>query len=157
MRPLLRAIAFAFPALTAYLLVAPLACRYLDGRFGWGFGAPIWLLCVGGILMLAGAVLAGWTLCLFAWKGNGTPNPLAPPKLLVAAGPYRYSRNPMMLGGWVAGLGLGLVLGSRAFIGFCGFIVLMGSLYVRWIEEPKLLERFGKAYRSYMDQTPRWC
>ena len=156
MKPLLRGIAFALPALTAYLLVAPLACVYVDGRFGWNFGVPVWLRFASGILMLAGTALAGWTLCLFAWVGQGTPNPLAPPKLLVAAGPYRHSRNPMMLGGWLAGLGLGLAVGSPAYLGLCGFIVGMGCLYVHWIEEPKLLDRFGSAYRSYMEQTPRW-
>ena len=100
--------------------------------------------------------LALWSASLFAAMGEGTPNPLAPPVRLVIQGPYRYSRNPMMLGGWLAGLGLALALRSVSLLVAYGVIVVAGCCYVRRIEEPRLLLRFGQAYRNYMSHVPRW-
>jgi len=35
-------------------------------------------------------------------------------------------------------------------------IVVAGGLYVRYIEEPRLRERFGAAYAEYAARVPRW-
>ena len=86
----------------------------------------------------------------------GTPNPITPPRLLVRQGPYRWSRNPMMLAGWTAGIGLGLVFRSPVYIGFCLMLVCAGSVYVWKFEEPRLRARFGEAYDEYRRTTPRW-
>ena len=62
----------------------------------------------------------------------------------------------MMLGGWCAGLGLALALRSPGLVAGCAVVIVAGCAYVRWIEEPRLLRRFGPAYRRYMDSAPRW-
>jgi protein-S-isoprenylcysteine O-methyltransferase Ste14 len=156
MTSLVRSLAFAAPASFTYLVLIPLACGYLDRKFKIGEFVPRGLQLPGALLLLAGAAVAIWTFFLFAFVGHGTPNPLAPPQHLVQVGPYRYSRNPMMLGGWIAGFGLGLLLRSPAFLLFCCVVVFAGAAYVVVIEEPSLVRRFGAAYSDYCRSTPRW-
>jgi protein-S-isoprenylcysteine O-methyltransferase Ste14 len=153
---LARGLAFAAPALTAYLVLAPIACGRLDIVFGVRDAIPGWLQPPGALLVLAGMTVSLWTLFLFAVVGDGTPNPIAPPRNLVRNGPFRYSRNPMMMGGWTAGFGLGLLLGSPCYLALCGVVVLGGAGYVLAFEEPSLLRRFGSAYSDYCLATPRW-
>src|SRR5579872_4932656 len=45
----------------------------------------------------------------FAWKGLGTPAPVAPTRHLVISGFYRYARNPMYLGVVTAVIGEALL------------------------------------------------
>ncbi len=153
---LMRSLAFAAPASAAYLLIAPAICRRLDRLFGMQATGPRWVQLPGVALLLAGASLAIWTFLLFAFIGHGTPNPMAPPRNLVRQGPYRYSRNPMMLGGWIAGFGLGLILRSPSYLLLCAVVVLAGAVYVTALEEPSLLRRFGAPYADYCRSTPRW-
>jgi protein-S-isoprenylcysteine O-methyltransferase Ste14 len=153
---LIRSVALAAPASAMYLVVAPMVCRYLDGRIGFTDWDSPWLAISGALLLVPGIGLAVWTLTLFSVKGQGTPNPLMPPRRLVQAGPYRYSRNPMMLGGWLAGFGLGLVLHSPSYLLFCGAIVAAGMIYVIAFEERSLIRRFGTEYLEYRRCTPRW-
>jgi protein-S-isoprenylcysteine O-methyltransferase Ste14 len=153
---LLRNILLAGPAVLAYAFVVPLAARAADRRCQLSWPLPEWTWIPGLLLIAAGAVLALWTVWLFGTIGAGTPNPLAPPRHLVARGPYRVSRNPMMLGGWVAGFGLALALGSPSLVGALATIVVAGCLYVRYIEEPRLRQRFGIVYSEYAARVPRW-
>jgi protein-S-isoprenylcysteine O-methyltransferase Ste14 len=153
---LVRSVALAAPASLMYLLVAPTVCRYLDGRIGLMDWDLHWLVIPGALLLVPGVALAVWTLVLFSVKGQGTPNPLMPPRWLVQVGPYRYSRNPMMLGGWLAGFGLGLALHSLSYLLFCATIVAAGMIYVIAFEEPSLIRRFGAEYLEYRRTTPRW-
>jgi protein-S-isoprenylcysteine O-methyltransferase Ste14 len=151
-----RSLAFAAPALIAYLVLAPIACGRLDILFGIRDAMPRWSQLPGALLILAGAPVSLWTFVLFLIVGDGTPNPIAPPRKLVRNGPFRYSRNPMMLGGWIAGFGLGLLLRSPSYLALCGVAVLAGAVYVLAFEEPSLLRRFGRVYFDYCAATPRW-
>jgi len=49
-------------------------------------------------LWLIGSVIVLWSFWNFLHEGRGTPAPVEPPKELVAAGFYRYVRNPMYVG-----------------------------------------------------------
>jgi len=153
---LLRGLAFATPAVAVFFVLAPVACGRMDITFGIRDAIPRWLQPLGGMLMVAGTSIALWTLVLFAVIGDGTPNPLAPPRNLVRAGPFRYSRNPMMLGGWFTAFGLSLLLRSLSYLVLCVVVVLVGAVYVVVFEEPSLLRRFGRAYADYCEATPRW-
>jgi len=152
MRRILKNIAPAVPAIIGFVLLAPWLCLQLDRRLGLAFPGHL----LGLIPMVAGSSLGIWTILLFAQVGDGSPNPLAPPRYLVRQGPYRFSRNPMMVGGWLAGIGLGLVLGSPAYLAFCLVVILAGGAYVVYFEEPRLLQRFGAPYTEYCARTSRW-
>ncbi len=144
-----------FPCLV-YLLLIPYLGVQTDHRFAFRWPLASWLSWLGLPLLATGLVIAAWCVRLFATLGEGTPNPMRPPVLLVESGPYRYSRNPMMLAGWVAGLGLALLLQSVTLLAAYGFIVAAGSLYVPFWEEPRMERRFGEIWRTYRAHTPRW-
>ena len=131
----------------------PWHLRRLEGSFRWDGTFWQWL---GVWLVLNGVGLAGWCVDLFHTQGRGTPLPVAPPKQFVAAGPYRFVRNPMVLG-------LLLLLGGEALIGssrlmFCYWLLVAAALhaFIVLVEEPGLQRRFGEGYLRYKRQVPRW-
>lgn len=152
----LRSIAWVAPAILLYALALPLAARSLDRRLGLEWSPPGWLRAVSVLPLALGLALAIWSAWLLTFPGQGTPNPLKPPARLVVRGPYRWSRNPLMIGGWTFGLGLVLALGSSTLIGMYLAIAVIGIVYVRKVEEPRMLERFGEEYRAYAARVPRW-
>ena len=128
-------------------------CHCVEPVTAWRWGIWQW----AGVWLIAnGLGLAAWCVNLFNVEGRGTPLPLDPPKRFVVSGPYRYVRNPMMLG-------MGLILGgeavlcqSRALTGYLLLITVFACLFVRCWEEPDLLRRFDGPYREYQQQVPRW-
>ena len=139
-----------------YLFIIPYVGVQTDHRFAFRWPLVSWLSWLGAPLLAIGLAIAAWCVRLFATLGGGTPNPMQPPVRLVESGPYRYSRNPMMLAGWMAGLGLALLLQSVTVLAAYGFIVAAGSLYVPLWEEPRMERRFGECWRTYRAHTPRW-
>ena len=73
---------------------------------------------------------------------------------VVAAGPYRYVRNPLYLGTFLHTLMLSLLMPPSGAV-VC--IVLIGLFQLRLIaaEEPFLLARFGESYSEYRARVPR--
>ena len=143
--------ASAFVLLWAWLaaLVQP-----LDARLP--FTIPVWARPFGWALVLTGALLALWCIATFVARGRGTPAPFDPPREFVAAGPYRYVRNPMYIGGFGVLLGAGLVLGSPSILGSAVLFLLAMHLLVLLYEEPTLASRFGDPYRRYKSSVHRW-
>ena len=93
---------------------------------------------------------------LFARVGQGTLAPWDPTQKLVAAGPYRYIRNPMISG--VASMLLGeALIGGSWLIGlwFAAF-VLVNHIYFVDSEERGLGRRFGESYLTYKANVSRW-
>jgi len=111
---------------------------------------------LGALLVLAGVALVGWCIALFARVGKGTLAPWDPTSRLVAVGPYRYTRNPMITGVAATLAGQALLSGSRwlAFW-FLTFVVINHGYFIL-SEEPGLEARFGEDYRAYKREVPRW-
>ncbi|MBI4004438.1 MAG: isoprenylcysteine carboxylmethyltransferase family protein [Candidatus Omnitrophica bacterium] len=127
--------------------------RRFEGPWVWHNNFWQWL----GLWLIANGVgLAGWCVNLFNVAGQGTPAPFDPPTQFVASGPYRYVRNPMMLGMFLILGGEVALYQSRAV--WIYTLVLMAGAYsfVRFWEEPELERRFGEAYREYKRRVPRW-
>ena len=117
---------------------------------------PGWLFPVGLALALTGGLVAAACIGTFLTVGRGTPAPFDPPRKFVAAGPYRYVRNPMYLGAAAVILGGGLAIASPAIVLLTlGFLLLM-HLFVVLYEEDALARRFGDSYRRYKATVPRW-
>ena len=95
-------------------------------------------------------------MSLFARVGQGTLAPWDPTRRLVAVGPYRHVRNPMISG--VAGMLLGeaLAFGSWVVAGWALAFVLVNHIYFVVSEEPGLARRFGESYATYRANVPRW-
>lgn len=107
-------------------------------------------------LWLAGAMILLWSFWNFLAQGRGTPAPIDPPKELVAAGFYRYTRNPMYIGV------LGVITGHFLWFGFWNLLIYAGvvflgfNTFVAYYEEPTLRKKFGPAYEEYCRRVPRW-
>lgn len=143
--------ASAFVLLWAWLAAS---VQPLDARLP--FAIPAWARPLGWALALAGALLALWCIATFVARGRGTPAPFDPPREFVAAGPYRYVRNPMYIGGFGVLLGAGLALRSPAIVGLAFVFLLLTHLLVLLYEEPALTRRFGDPYRQYKSSVHRW-
>ena len=108
-------------------------------------------------LVALGAGIDLWALLAFR-SARTTVNPLAPGRssVVVTAGIYRVSRNPMYLGmallllAWCVYLGNPLALLSLVL--FCAYITRFQIIP----EERLLLAKFGAPYASYLAEVRRW-
>ena len=107
-------------------------------------------------LVVLGVALICWSVFSLVTQGQGTPNPDNPPKIMVEEGPYRHSRNPMVIGMLLLLLGMGLLVRSLLLLIYVPTLGLVTQLYLVRTEEPKLSERFGQAYLDYKLRVPRW-
>ena len=116
-----------------------------------------WLpVALGAVLFVSGLALSGWCVGLFARVGQGTLAPWDPTQKLVAAGPYRYVRNPMISGVASMLLGEALILGSWLIGLWFAAFVLVNHIYFVDSEEPGLERRFGESYLTYKANVSRW-
>jgi len=93
----------------------------------------------------------GMILLIMATLNFGT-TPLDKP---VTRGAYRISRHPLSFGGFLTFIGMGIACISWIYLLFAVvFIILMNSLVIS--EERWCLEKYGDAYREYMNRTPKW-
>jgi protein-S-isoprenylcysteine O-methyltransferase Ste14 len=114
------------------------------------------LVQVWGLALLAlGFTLFVASLRRFAVEGHGTLAPWDPPRELVVRGPYRYVRNPMISGVLLVLIAEGLVLRSRAHLGWAAIFFAINATYIPLLEEPDLEYRFGERYREYRRHVPR--
>jgi protein-S-isoprenylcysteine O-methyltransferase Ste14 len=119
------------------------ASFFMDRFFGFPeFVSKTYGRVVSLPFLILGVSLWVWSVWKFL-KTKGTPVPVNPPPKLVTDGPYAYSRNPMLTGVFLFLAGIGILYGSFASI--IGF---------KYIEEPELEKRFGKAYADYRERTP---
>ena len=115
-----------------------------------------WLRLAGAVLLVGGLGLFSWCVSLFARVGRGTLAPWDPTRNLVAVGPYRYVRNPMISSVALMLLGQALLWHSTAIGIWTGAFILINHLYFVFLEEPGLESRFGESYRRYKARIPRW-
>lgn len=132
----------------------------ISGRlFLWAPPLP-WAL-LAAVLMVTGLALSIWSIVHMKKVGEGNPfdaynHELAPrTKHLMTDGPYKYTRNPMLVGIYIYDLGVLLWLQSWwPLVVFALEIVLL-TLQVR-SEEKRLEADFGDEYRAYKQSVPRY-
>jgi protein-S-isoprenylcysteine O-methyltransferase Ste14 len=83
---------------------------------------------------------------------NFVTTPLDKP---VTRGIYRYSRHPMYLTMFLMLLGAGIASASWIFLLLSVVDIILPTLFVE-AEERYCLDKYGDAYREYMNRTPRW-
>lgn len=87
---------------------------------------------------------------------HDTPEDFSPSTLLVVEGIYKYSRNPMYLGGVIILMGLAVTTGNLlAFIAPLVFFLVMHFMFIPF-EEKKLKSTFGEEYMKYSSSVRRW-
>jgi protein-S-isoprenylcysteine O-methyltransferase Ste14 len=110
---------------------------------------------VGLLLTVCGVALAVSAAGLFARLGT-TLVPHHSSSVLVAKGPYRFTRNPMYLS--LAMLYVGATVWTGAWIALALIVVPLGLIMRVFIpmEERQLHERFGESYDAYRARVRRW-
>ena len=119
-------------------------------------GAAALARVAGGSLFLAGLALFAWCVALFARVGRGTLAPWDPARRLVAVGPYRHVRNPMISGVAAMLAGEAAYFRSPPLAAWCVLFVAINHAYFLLSEEPGLERRFGAEYDRYRSAVPRW-
>lgn len=139
------------------LVVPGTIAFYLPWRIARGepIGSPGYVLS-SMLLVLLGGTIYLWCLWDFAAFGRGTPAPIDPPKLLVARGPYRYTRNPMYVGVLTVILGWAVLFRSLALLLYAFAVFAVVHLFVVFYEEPHLRRVFGAQYEDYCSRVGRW-
>jgi protein-S-isoprenylcysteine O-methyltransferase Ste14 len=127
-----------------------------DSRWPTGSSLETAGRAVGVLVLLAGLALFAWCVALFARVGRGTLAPWDPTQRLVAVGPYRYVRNPMITGVAAILAGEALFVGSRLIALWLAAFATINHLYFLLSEEPGLERRFGATYQEYRTAVPRW-
>lgn len=127
----------------------------MDSR--WPDSTAAWSPRVAGVAVLVlGLLLFGWCVLLFVRVGQGTLAPWDPTRRLVAVGPYRHVRNPMISGVALVLVALSLLSGSWLVAAWTSTFVCINHVYFLLSEEPGLQSRFGESYHLYKDHVPRW-
>lgn len=111
---------------------------------------------LGVALMLAGISVLVDSFIRFAWRGLGTPAPVAPTRNLVVTGLYRFVRNPMYLAVIAAILGQALLFGKTSLLLYAVAVWAACHLFVTVYEEPTLESSFGSEYARFCQHVPRW-
>jgi protein-S-isoprenylcysteine O-methyltransferase Ste14 len=124
----------------------------------WRGGADIDPLtaAIGALLIAIGVALVAWTGTLFAKVGRGTLAPWETTSKLVARGPYRYVRNPMITGVGTILAGEALFFRSWGIAIELAVFAVVNAIYFPLVEEPGLRRRFGAEYENYCARVPRW-
>ena len=114
-----------------------------------------------GLLMLAGLALSVWSIVYMRRRGNGNPmdafgHEVAPrTQHLMADGPYRINRNPMLTGTLLYLAGWAVWLWTwQACVVWVAFFAIM---FVQVLSEEKRLRRdFGEEYEAYCRKRRRF-
>ena len=110
---------------------------------------------VGPVLTVASFGLFLWAVYTLRSGGASIPTN-KPTDVIVARGPYRFSRNPIYLGMVLLQLGLGVWANSLWFF----VLAVISALLLTWgviSREERYLERkFGDGYIAYMARVRRW-
>lgn len=141
--------------LLSVFVLFPALVGELNTRLGWPRWENPWAQAVGVLLMASSAAMYFYCRRLFSRIGQGTTSPFAPPEHLVAAGPYRYSRNPIYIAYLSYFLGVFLCFGRPTILLylFAAAAFILGL--VVWWEEPDLRKRLGRSYEGYCSRVPR--
>lgn len=158
----MRSRAASLAASALFLLLAPgTVAGYLPWlitrwRFAGDFGDSELLRAAGAALGLAGAAILLDCFLRFAWRGLGTPAPIAPTRQLIVTGLYRNVRNPMYVAVCALVAGQALLLGSMPLLAYAAATWAAFHLFVLLYEEPRLRRQFPGDYDRFVKAVPRW-
>jgi protein-S-isoprenylcysteine O-methyltransferase Ste14 len=107
-------------------------------------------------VIAAGVALYVWCVWAFAAIGRGTPGVWDAPRRVVAAGPYRWVRNPIYIAALLIVSGEAWLFLSVGVLVYAGVLAVAFHLLVTGYEEPRLRARFGGQYGDYRRAVSRW-
>jgi protein-S-isoprenylcysteine O-methyltransferase Ste14 len=126
----------------------------------------LWPLPVSGALgptrpMLAwagigiGLALLAWAMVTFT-RARTALYPNQPATVVVRAGPYRFSRNPMYVAMTILTTGIGVLLDTAWVFVFLPVVLVALTLFIIRREEAYLSSAFEDSYQAYRARVRRW-
>jgi protein-S-isoprenylcysteine O-methyltransferase Ste14 len=140
----------------AVYLVAVVLGVALHWAWGLGFARGSSLRSALGVAAICGGVAI--LFCAFSvFRRIGQhPDPRKPTPVIARDGPYRFTRNPMYVGGSLIQLGIGIALGNAWIVLLLVPVVALIHYRVILPEERYLERKFGDDYTSFKASVRRW-
>ncbi|MCZ8194697.1 isoprenylcysteine carboxylmethyltransferase family protein [Brevundimonas sp.] len=147
-------------------VIAPPPLIYLGfllaaAGLGWllgepSLGLPDQVRRIAAVVLVAVGLMLDGTAA-FAFRRAGTAvEPWKPSTAIVAAGPYRFSRNPIYVGFALAYLGFAVGMDSPVTLACLIPCMIIVDRFVIAREERYLDAKFGEAWRAYARTVRRW-
>lgn len=135
-------------------LVACIAASWVQARWMPLLPVPPVLKAVGIAMIVAAVALFVAAVREFR-RHRTTIIPRETPAVLLTAGPYAYSRNPIYLADALLLSGLVLLWDLASLAVVAGFVALMIRHFILW-EEVTCRAVFGADWQSYAARVRRW-
>jgi protein-S-isoprenylcysteine O-methyltransferase Ste14 len=110
---------------------------------------------IGTAMFAAAFALAAWAFATMRRAGTGVDTH-RPTTTIVVAGPYRFTRNPIYSGMFLALIGLAVGFDSLWLLAALALFYLVIRYGVVAREEAYLERKFGAAYLDYKARVRRW-
>jgi protein-S-isoprenylcysteine O-methyltransferase Ste14 len=144
---------FPPPMLFVVALVVGFAAGHLHGA-AWPIDRPVRIL-AGVVVVGLGVALLLAAQAHFRRTGQH-PAPWKPSPVLILAGPYRFTRNPMYVGMALFTFGLGVALDALWVSAAAPLALLAVHFIAVRPEERYLTEKFGAPYDEYLRRVRRY-
>jgi protein-S-isoprenylcysteine O-methyltransferase Ste14 len=105
---------------------------------------------IGVFLLLAGALLAGWSV--YAVRGIDVESP----DRVITTGPYAFSRNPMYVAWSLIYLAVVFLANSIWLLMLFPLVLIYTHFFVIASEERQLAGKFGAQYLEYKSRVRRY-
>ena len=110
---------------------------------------------LGAAVFVLALALFAWAVVTVTWAGSNVPTN-RPSTTIVESGPYRFTRNPIYLGMFLALIGLAIAFNILWLL----LMLVPFALVIRYgvvaREEAYLERKFGDVYRGYRSRVRRW-
>jgi protein-S-isoprenylcysteine O-methyltransferase Ste14 len=110
---------------------------------------------LGALVFVLALALVAWAFVTIAGAGSNVPTN-RPTTTIIANGPYRFTRNPIYLGMFLALIGLAIAFNDLWLL----IMLVPFALIIRYgvvaREEAYLERKFGDVYRGYRSRVRRW-
>ena len=146
--------------ITFFAVLIPMGVYYISGGIDSWLGFErfddAWArLIVAVPLLVVGIFFVVWSNLFLVFRGRGGPADgfgvaISPrTERLVTTGPYRFTRNPMVFGALTAYYSIVVYLGSIGGLTILILFSIIIPIYLKKVEEPRLLTDFGGQYEEY--------
>ena len=136
------------------LIIGPWLALQFDTSFTPFYLGPFKY--IGAAVFIIGFLFTLYCTAILFIPGKSRPAPYDAGGVFTIAGPYRYVRNPFMLGVIVALWGEAVYMERWPMVVYALLLTWVIHFWVVFFEEPALEERFGSEYDEYRKAVPRW-
>jgi protein-S-isoprenylcysteine O-methyltransferase Ste14 len=136
------------------LVFGPWLALQFDASFPpMDFGLYAYIGVAMGVIGVPLALYCAWVIFI---PGASRPVPYDAGGSFTIAGPYRYVRNPFMLGVLLTLWGEAIYMSRIAMLAYAFLLTWIIYFWVIFFEEPALTESLGDEYLKYKKAVPRW-